>query len=139
MCRQLLAMDIPGETSAVDDARAYYAALHSEDRAHVEATQPLVRPIWRAALRHLGASDDAVAAYDAKLAGANFGLRLNYYPPMSAAARAASCSASTLADSSAPSSSSASRRRAPPRSAGVANCAVAPSARARMSFMAPCR
>ena len=38
--RQLLAMDIPGEASAVDDARAYYAALHSEDRAHAEATQP---------------------------------------------------------------------------------------------------
>ena len=37
--RQLLAMDIPGEASAVDDARAYYAALHSEDRANVEATQ----------------------------------------------------------------------------------------------------
>ena len=38
-CRQLLAMDIPGETSAVDDARAYYAALHSEDRASAEAAQ----------------------------------------------------------------------------------------------------
>ena len=44
MRRQLLAMDIPGEASAVDDARAYYAALHSADRAHAEATQPQPQP-----------------------------------------------------------------------------------------------
>ena len=37
-------MDIPGETSAVDDARAYYAALHSEDRAHAEAAQAQPQP-----------------------------------------------------------------------------------------------
>ncbi len=44
-------------------------------------TSTLVMPIMRSMLRYLGVDPHH---YDKKLTGANFGLRLNYYPPISA-------------------------------------------------------
>ncbi len=47
-----------------------------------EANQSLIRPIMRSILRYLGCDTDR---YDAALVNPNIGLRLNYYPPVSAA------------------------------------------------------
>lgn len=51
-------------------------------RALVEAQWPLVQPIMGAILTYLGQDEHL---FDARLDGANFGLRLNDYPPLSAA------------------------------------------------------
>ncbi|HJW94781.1 MAG TPA: 2OG-Fe(II) oxygenase family protein [Thermoanaerobaculia bacterium] len=58
----------------------------AEDRSFfeqiVKAHESLILPVMQAMLRYLGCDPHL---YDAKLTGTNFGLRLNYYPPMSAA------------------------------------------------------
>jgi isopenicillin N synthase-like dioxygenase len=51
-------------------------------RRLVEAHEPLFKPIAQAMLMGIGTDPHA---YDARLTGTNFGLRLNYYPPMSEA------------------------------------------------------
>ncbi|HEX3583284.1 MAG TPA: 2OG-Fe(II) oxygenase family protein [Thermoanaerobaculia bacterium] len=47
----------------------------------VHAHERLILPVMQALLQYLGCDPHL---YDAKLTGTNFGLRLNYYPPMSA-------------------------------------------------------
>jgi isopenicillin N synthase-like dioxygenase len=47
----------------------------------VAAHEPLILPVMQSLLQYLGCDPHL---YDAKLTGTNFGLRLNYYPPMSA-------------------------------------------------------
>ncbi len=51
-------------------------------RRVVRAHEPLIQPIMRAVLAYLG---EAPSLYDERLAGTNFGFRLNYYPPLPAA------------------------------------------------------
>lgn len=51
-------------------------------RQIVDAHQRLILPIMQSLLTYLGCDPHL---YDAKLTGTNFGLRLNYYPPVSAA------------------------------------------------------
>jgi len=46
----------------------------------VKAHEALILPVMQSLLRYLGCD---AHLYDAKLTGTNFGLRLNYYPPMS--------------------------------------------------------
>jgi isopenicillin N synthase-like dioxygenase len=46
----------------------------------VKAHEPLILPVMQSLLQYLGCDPHL---YDAKLTGTNFGLRLNYYPPMS--------------------------------------------------------
>ena len=50
-------------------------------RKIVRAHEPLILPIMQSMLAYLGCD---AHLYDRKLTGTNFGLRLNYYPPMSA-------------------------------------------------------
>jgi len=50
-------------------------------RELIRAEQPLIRPLMQAMLQYLGCDRHL---YDEKLAGTNFGFRLNYYPPMDA-------------------------------------------------------
>jgi isopenicillin N synthase-like dioxygenase len=49
-------------------------------RRIVEAHEPLILPVMQALLTYLGCDPHL---YDRRLTGTNFGLRLNYYPPMS--------------------------------------------------------
>src|SRR5205807_8222626 len=49
-------------------------------RQLVHAHERLILPVMQAMLTYLGCD---AHLYDAKLTGTNFGLRLNYYPPMS--------------------------------------------------------
>lgn len=58
--------------------RAEYEALF---RRLVEAHEPLFKPIAQAMFQGLGIDPHV---YDGRLTQTNFGLRLNYYPPMSA-------------------------------------------------------
>jgi isopenicillin N synthase-like dioxygenase len=46
------------------------------------AQETLIQPVMQSLLTHLGCDPHL---YDARLAGTNFGLRLNYYPPLSEA------------------------------------------------------
>jgi len=50
-------------------------------RRIVDAHERLILPVMQSLLQHLGCDPHL---YDRKLTGTNFGLRLNYYPPMSA-------------------------------------------------------
>ena len=50
-------------------------------RTIVDAHERLILPVMQALLTYLGCDPHL---YDAKLTGTNFGLRLNYYPPVSA-------------------------------------------------------
>jgi isopenicillin N synthase-like dioxygenase len=52
-------------------------------RATIEAEERLVLPVMQSILTYLGCDPHL---YDAKLRAANFGFRLNYYPPPSALA-----------------------------------------------------
>ena len=54
-------------------------ALEPLFRAHWQAHEVLVAPIMQAILGYLGCDPHL---YDDRLCGTNFGLRLNYYPPM---------------------------------------------------------
>jgi isopenicillin N synthase-like dioxygenase len=51
-------------------------------RRIVDAHEALILPVMQSLLAYLGCDPHL---YDAKLTGTNFGLRLNYYPPVSAA------------------------------------------------------
>jgi isopenicillin N synthase-like dioxygenase len=78
-CRR--AFDIPQQRDDSFRAEDYWP--HSGDEAHfrrlVLAHEALFKPIAQAMLQGIGADPHA---YDDKLTRTNFGLRLNYYPPM---------------------------------------------------------
>ena len=48
-------------------------------RRVVERLQRLTLPVMRAVLAHLGEAEES---FDTRLTASNFGLRLNYYPPV---------------------------------------------------------
>lgn len=76
-CRRAFHLD-PG--SAWDEA-AFWPSPGWEPffRRVVEAHEKLIHPIMRGILAWLG---EDTALFDERLTGANFGFRLNYYPPM---------------------------------------------------------
>jgi isopenicillin N synthase-like dioxygenase len=57
------------------------AELEPFFRRLVQSHEKLILPVMQSILRHLGCDPHL---YDRKLAGTNFGQRLNYYPPLSA-------------------------------------------------------
>ena len=79
-CRR--AFDIPQERDRAFRAEDYWPRAGYEPyfRRLVEAHEPLFKPIAEAMFQGLGVDPHC---YDAKLTRTNFGLRLNYYPPMS--------------------------------------------------------
>ncbi|MEO8453681.1 MAG: 2OG-Fe(II) oxygenase family protein [Sphingomicrobium sp.] len=79
-CRR--AFDIPQDRDGPFQAEDYWprAEYEREFRRLVLAHEPLFKPIAQAMLMALGCDP---RIYDRKLTGTNFGLRLNYYPPMS--------------------------------------------------------
>jgi isopenicillin N synthase-like dioxygenase len=80
-CRR--AFDIPQDRDAPLRAEDYWprAELEPRFRRLVLAHEKLFKPIAQAMLQGLGCDPHLL---DAKLTETNFGLRLNYYPPMSA-------------------------------------------------------
>jgi len=78
-CRR--AFDIPQGRDAPFRPERFWPRpdLERRFRRLVEAHEPLFKPIMQAMLRGLGTDPHA---YDAKLTRTNFGLRANYYPPM---------------------------------------------------------
>ena len=81
-CRR--AFDIPQRQERRFRAADYWPHEHYERRFRrlVLAHQALFLPIAQAMLQGIGCDPHV---YDSRLAGTNFGLRLNYYPPMSEA------------------------------------------------------
>jgi isopenicillin N synthase-like dioxygenase len=79
-CRR--AFDIPQEREGPFQPEEFWPRAEQERRFRrlVLAHEPLFKPIMQAMLQGLGTDPHA---YDAKLTRTNFGLRLNYYPPMS--------------------------------------------------------
>jgi isopenicillin N synthase-like dioxygenase len=79
-CRR--AFDIPQDRNEPFPPEAFWPAVDYERqfRRLVLAHEPLFKPIAEAMLQGLGTDPHA---YDAKLTRTNFGLRANYYPPMS--------------------------------------------------------
>ena len=79
-CRR--AFDIPQDRDAPFRAEDYWPRAGYEPRFRrlVEAHEPLFKPIAQAIFEGLGCDPHI---YDRKLTRTNFGLRLNYYPPMS--------------------------------------------------------
>jgi isopenicillin N synthase-like dioxygenase len=79
-CRR--AFDIPQDRNEPFPPEAFWPAIDYERqfRRLVLAHEPLFKPIAEAMLQGLGTDPHA---YDAKLTRTNFGLRANYYPPMS--------------------------------------------------------
>jgi len=63
-----------GDFWPIAEYRTFFAKI-------VAAHEPLILPVMQSLLQYLGCDPHL---YDAKLTGTNFGLRLNYYPPMSA-------------------------------------------------------
>ena len=80
-CRR--AFDIPQHDGATADAAPFWPRPQDEPlfRKLVQAHEPLFKPIMQAILQGLGCDPHC---YDDKLTTTNFGMRLNYYPPMSA-------------------------------------------------------
>ena len=80
-CRR--AFDIPQHREGAFEPRQFWP--RPEDEPHfrrlVEAHEPLIKPIAQAMFQGLGVDPHV---YDDRLTETNFGLRLNYYPPMSA-------------------------------------------------------
>lgn len=78
-CRR--AFDIPQDREGPFRAEDYWPRpdYEPEFRRLVEAHEPLFKPIAQAMFQGLGCDPHI---YDRKLSGTNFGLRLNYYPPM---------------------------------------------------------
>ena len=78
-CRR--AFDIPQPRDAPFRPQDFWPDAEYEPRFRrlVEAHEPLFKPIAQAMLRGIGTDPHA---YDAKLTQTNFGLRANYYPPM---------------------------------------------------------
>jgi isopenicillin N synthase-like dioxygenase len=78
-CRRAFHLDAEGPFHPegfwpdAEDERFFRRLVRSEER--------LIVPVMQSLLRHLGADPHL---YDERLTGTNFGLRLNYYPPMSA-------------------------------------------------------
>ena len=81
-CRR--AFDVPQQRETVFRAGDYWphAKTERQFRRLMIAHEALFEPIAQAMLQGLGCDPHAL---DEKLAGTNFGLRLNYYPPMSEA------------------------------------------------------
>ena len=81
-CRRAFAM--PQQRDAPFRAEDYWPgpAYERQFRKLALAHESLFKPIAQAMLQGIGCDRHA---YDAKLTGTNFGLRANYYPPMSAA------------------------------------------------------
>jgi isopenicillin N synthase-like dioxygenase len=81
-CRR--AFDIPQERMEAFRPEEFWPRAEYERRfrALVLAHEPLFKPIAQAMLQGLGTDPHA---YDSKLTQTNFGLRLNYYPPMTGA------------------------------------------------------
>jgi isopenicillin N synthase-like dioxygenase len=79
-CRR--AFDIPQDRDGPFRAEDYWPREEYERqfRRLVHAHEPLFKPIAQAMFMGLGCEPHA---YDEKLTATNFGLRLNYYPPMS--------------------------------------------------------
>lgn len=80
-CRR--AFDIPQERERPFRPEAYWpkAEYEPQFRRLVLAHEPLFKPIAQAIFQGLGVDPHI---YDRKLTRTNFGLRLNYYPPMTA-------------------------------------------------------
>jgi isopenicillin N synthase-like dioxygenase len=78
-CRR--AFDIPQQRDGPFRPEDYWprAELEQQFRRLVLAHEQLFKPITQAMFQGIGAEPHL---YDAKLTGTNFGLRLNYYPPM---------------------------------------------------------
>ena len=78
-CRR--AFDIPQNRAQRFRPEDYWPRAEYEPlfRRLVEAHEPLFKPIAQAIFQGLGCDPHI---YDRKLTGTNFGLRLNYYPPM---------------------------------------------------------
>jgi isopenicillin N synthase-like dioxygenase len=78
-CRR--AFDLPDQSAHVSD---FWPMPEQEPffRSLVRAHERLILPVMQSLLQYLGCD---AHLYDAKLTGTNFGLRLNYYPPVSAA------------------------------------------------------
>jgi len=81
-CRR--AFDLPQQRNARFRPEDYWPRAEYEPffRRLVLAHEPLFKPIAQAMFQGIGADPHA---YDAKLTQTNFGLRLNYYPPLSEA------------------------------------------------------
>jgi isopenicillin N synthase-like dioxygenase len=79
-CRR--AFDVPQQREAPFRAEDYWPRVEFEGefRRLVLAHEQLFKPVAQAMLQGLGCDPHLL---DAKLTGTNFGLRLNYYPPMS--------------------------------------------------------
>lgn len=84
-CRRAFNMD----GRADFDAKAFWPRPEFEPtfRELALAEERLILPIMQSILSYLGCE---ASLYDEKLTGANFGLRLNYYPPLDALAEAPS-------------------------------------------------
>ncbi len=80
-CRR--AFDTPQAGNAAPNPAPFWPRPRDEPlfRKLVEAHEPLFKPIMQAILQGLGCDPHC---YDDKLTTTNFGMRLNYYPPMSA-------------------------------------------------------
>ncbi|MFL6738603.1 MAG: 2OG-Fe(II) oxygenase family protein [Sphingomicrobium sp.] len=78
-CRR--AFDIPQQRDGPFRPEDYWprAELEQQFRRLVVAHEQLFKPITQAMFQGIGVEPHL---YDAKLTGTNFGLRLNYYPPM---------------------------------------------------------
>jgi len=78
-CRR--AFDIPQQDGEPSRAQAFWPRPDFEPRFRrlVDAHEPLFKPIAQAMFEGLGVDPHV---YDAKLTRTNFGLRANYYPPM---------------------------------------------------------
>ncbi|MCA1749144.1 MAG: hypothetical protein LC634_06295 [Sphingomonadales bacterium] len=78
-CRR--AFDIPQPRTGPFRAKDFWprAEYERQCRRLVEAHEPLIKPIAQAIFQGLGCDPDI---YDDRLTQTNFGLRLNYYPPM---------------------------------------------------------
>ncbi len=79
-CRR--AFDVPQQGEQPFRAEDYWPRAEHEQqfRRLVHAHEPLFKPIAQAMLQGLGSDPHLL---DQKLTGTNFGLRLNYYPPVS--------------------------------------------------------
>jgi isopenicillin N synthase-like dioxygenase len=78
-CRR--AFDVPQHRDAPFRAEDYWprAEYERQFRRLILAHEPLFKPVAQAMLQGLGCDPHL---FDEKLTGTNFGLRLNYYPPM---------------------------------------------------------
>jgi isopenicillin N synthase-like dioxygenase len=76
------AFEVPQQRAALFRAEDYWprAEYEQQFRRLVLAHEPLFKPIAQAMFMGLGCDPHI---YDRRLTGTNFGLRLNYYPPMS--------------------------------------------------------